>query len=202
MRLKHRRKSRYSSGLSFYEDKVTINRHVVKEVLLWILTTLVALLLAFLCFQCFGFRVNVSGGSMEPGIEDGRSVLVNRLSYRIVSPQRGDVIAFYPGGDEEMKPSIKRVVALPGDTVQISDGVLLVNGIPSALQDIFGTIEDAGMVSIVMILEEGEYFVLGDDPQQSEDSRSAGIGMVEEEDIIGEVWIALPYQGSFLKKVE
>ena len=194
MRRNRKKRSRYSSGLSFYEDKKTVNLHAIREGLLWILTTVLAIALAFLCWQGFGKRVCVTGSSMDPEIVSGQSVLINRLAYQFADPERGDVIAFYPGGDENLQPSVKRVVAIPGDTVQISDGVLLVNGIPSALQESYSSIDEAGIASGEIELGDEEYFVLGDNPSMSEDSRSAGIGTVSLSDIIGEIWVVLPTQ--------
>ena len=115
-----RKRSRYSSGLSFYEDKNTVNTSRIVEALLWVSYTVIALFLAVICFRSFGFRIGVLGGSMEPGIVQGQNVLVNKLAYRMSTPQRGDVVAFYPGGDDKMHPSVKRVVAIPGDSVRSS----------------------------------------------------------------------------------
>ena len=93
-------------------------------------------------------------------------------------------------------------MAIPGDTVQVVDGVLLVNGIPCALQESYSSIEDEGTAGNLITLEDEEYFVMGDNPQESEDSRSAGIGTVGEEDIIGTVWLALPGGGAGLTFIE
>ena len=89
-----RKRSRYSSGLSFYEDKNTVNTSRIAEALLWVSYTVIALFLAVICFRSFGFRIGVLGGSMEPGIVQGQNVLVNKLAYRMSTPQRGDVVAF------------------------------------------------------------------------------------------------------------
>lgn len=197
-----RKRSRYSSGLSFYEDKNTVNTSRIAEALLWVSYTVIALFLAVICFRSFGFRIGVLGGSMEPGIIQGQNVLVNKLAYRMSTPQRGDVVAFYPGGDDKMHPSVKRVVAIPGDSVQILNGVLLVNGIPCSYSDGYSSISEAGLAADMEILEDSQYFVMGDNPEDSEDSRSAGIGTVQDEDIIGSVWLALPADGSRLHRVE
>ena len=202
MRRKRKRRSRYSSGLSFYEDKKTINRKALREGLMWAVTTAAAIALAVICWRFFGMRVVVTGFSMSPGIASQQSVLINKLAYQFSDPDAGDVIAFYPGGNDNLQPSVKRVVAVPGDTVQIVDGVLLVNGVPSGLQDSFQHIEDAGIASDEIVLEEDEYFVLGDNPSYGDDSRSAGIGTVDQTDIIGEVWVALPSEDASLHFVE
>lgn len=199
---RRRRKSSYSSGLSFYEDKKTVNLHAIREGILWALATVLAIVLAVVCWRCFGTRVVVSGASMDPEIAAQQSVLVNRLAYQFSDPQAGDVIAFYPGGDENLQPSVKRVAAVPGDTVQIVDGVLLVNGETSELMELYTVIEDAGTASGELVLDEDEYFVLGDNPSRSEDSRSAGIGTVSLTDIIGKVWIALPAEEGTLHLIE
>lgn len=101
-----------------------------------------------------------------------------------------------------MHPSVKRVVAIPGDSVQILNGVLLVNGIPCSYSDGYSSISEAGLAADMEILEDSQYFVMGDNPEDSEDSRSAGIGTVQDEDIIGSVWLALPADGSRLHRVE
>lgn len=196
MRRKRKRRSSYSSGLSFYEDKKTMNFHALREALMWILSTAIAITAAVVCWRCWGLRVVVSSSSMAPGIASQQSVLINTLAYQFSDPEAGDVIAFFPGGNENLQPSVKRIAAVPGDTVQIVDGVLLVNGAVSDLQDSYLNIEDAGIASNEILLEEDEYFVLGDNPSQGEDSRFAGIGTVDLTDIIGEVWIALPSENA------
>lgn len=195
MRRNHRR-SRYSSGLSFYEDRNTGTGRTLFEAFLWIVYSVIAVFFAVVCFRNFGFRVSAIGSSMEPGIHAGQNVLVNRLAYRMSTPSAGDVIAFYPGGDENMHPSIKRVVAVPGDSVQVLDGVLLVNGVPCTLEDSYSSVSDAGIAENLVLLEDNEYFVMGDNPSESEDSRSAGIGAVRESDMIGRVWLRLPMMHS------
>lgn len=160
--------------------------------MLWVVYTGIALLFAVVCFREFGFRVRVIGNSMEPGIEANQNVLVDRLRYRFSTPSAGDVIAFYPGGDSNMHPSVKRVVAGPGDSVQVVDRVLLVNGVPCTLENSYSAIEDAGTAENLTLLDDNEYYVVGDNPSESEDSRSAGIGPIREGDIIGKIWLVLP----------
>ncbi len=188
----NRRRTRNFTGLTFYEEKGASKAQRLAEALQWLAYTVIALFLAIVCFRFFGFRVSVLGGSMEPEIAAGQNVLVNRIAYRMSSAERGDVIAFYPGGDERMHPSIKRIVAIPGDSVQIINGVLLVNGVPSTYSENYSSIQKAGLAEDLLILDDGEYFVMGDNPQESEDSRSASLGMIAEENIIGKVWLTIP----------
>ena len=186
------RRRRRSSGLSFYEKESKIKLRFVKELLVWLLYTAVAVLMAVVVVEAFGYRASVIGASMEPGLTNGQNVLVDRVVYRISSISRGDVIVFYPGGNEATHPYIKRVVAGPGDTVQIVDGELLVNGFPDPGNEEYDKMEDAGIAADVVTLGDGEYFVLGDNRNNSEDSRSAGIGAVTESAVIGKAWLSLP----------
>ena len=183
---------RRKQGLSFYEKKEIVNTEILKEIALWILYTVIAVFIAFFAVYYFGDRISVIGTSMEPGLVSGQNVFVNRLSYRISSPKRGDVIAFYPGGNTDAHPYFKRVVAVPGDVVQILDGELMVNGVPDPDSDEYDKMEDAGIAEEPLTPGTAEYFVLGDNRNNSEDSRSAGIGAVKEATIIGRAWLSLP----------
>lgn len=186
------RRRRRSSGLSFYEKQSRINANIIKEIVLWILYTATAILMAFVLVSAVGYRVSVIGASMEPELENGQNVLVNRVIYRLKDISRGDVIVFYPGGNTATHPYVKRVAAVPGDTVQITDGKLLINGFPDADNDCYDLMEDAGTAAEMITLGEDEYFVLGDNRNNSEDSRSAGIGLVSASSVIGKAWLALP----------
>ncbi len=181
-------------GLTFYQRKRRVSRGIIREILLWLLYTAVAVFLAYCVVSFFGFRVSVIGPSMEPTLEEGDSVLVNRISGRIGAISRGDVIAFYPGGNTSAHPYIKRVVGIPGDTVSISSGVLSVNGVPENRG--YDLIEDPGEAAEQITLGDNEYFVLGDNRNNSEDSRSAGIGNVTSDMIIGKVYFAITDAGT------
>ena len=193
--MKRKKRSRYSTGLSFYEDKASPAGDRIADLFYWGVYTVIAIFLALVFYNCMGFRVSVLGNSMEPEFSSGQNVLVNSIAYRMRSPDRGDIVAFYPGGDKKMHPSVKRVVAIPGDSVQIVNGVLLVNGVPSTWSDEFSNIAEAGIAEDLILLGDSEYFVMGDQPQESEDSRSAGIGLIQDDTIIGKVWLALPTIG-------
>ena len=125
-------------------------------------------------------------------LQPGQNVLVDRMHYRIASIEPGDVIVFYPGGNEDAHPFVKRVAAGPGQTVQITDGTLLIDGVPAPGAENYDKIEDPGLAKNPVTLGEDEYFVLGDNRNNSEDSRSAGIGNVSGGDVIGRAWLSLP----------
>ena len=123
---------------------------------------------------------------MSPALKNGDVVLVNRLIYQIKGPARGDIIVFRPGGNENTHYSIKRVVGLPGETVQIIDGSVYIDG-EEAERDIYAAdIEYAGTAEEPVELGEDEYFVIGDNTGVSDDSRTEDVGNVRLADIGGE----------------
>ena len=125
---------------------------------------------------------------MSDQLQDGDQVLINRFVYKFTKPKIGDVIVFLPNGNEKSHYYIKRVVAAGGDTVQIIDGVIYVNGAPSEKVHFSGTISDPGVAAEPITLEADECFVMGDNPGGSEDSRFANIGNVKSDYIIGKAW--------------
>lgn len=141
-------------------------RSVAREVLETIVLTLVIFLLVRTVVQNF----RVEGMSMEPNFHDGQFLLINKLAYRLGEPQRGDVIVFrYP-----LDPSrdfIKRVIALPGETVEIRGGQVLINGQPI---DDPATVREASYNYPATVLRPEELFVLGDNRPNSSDSHSWG----------------------------
>ena len=126
---------------------------------------------------------------MEPTLENGQQIYIDRFTYILSSHKAGDVVAFLPNGNENSHYYIKRVVAGPGDKVRIADGTLYVNG----QQSIWVTerVLDAGIAENELILGSGEYFCIGDNPNNSEDSRFSSIGMVKKKHVIGKVWMVL-----------
>lgn len=179
--MKRRRK-----GLNFYHRKKKISTSVIREIFSWIVITFLAVFLAFALTYFVGLRTNVIGVSMEPGLTNGQGILVNRFAYRMLSPKEGDVIVFLPNGNQNAYYYVKRVVAVPGQTVLIEDGILYVDGEP--YEGITDLIVSPGIAENEIKLGSDEYFVMGDNVNSSEDSRSANIGPVEKKTIIGRAW--------------
>jgi len=175
-------------GLSFYEKKKKISKEMVHEILVTIFYCFAAVLIAFVLVFSFGMRVSVIGVSMEPALFNGQEVLIDRFSYKLLSPKRGDIIAFLPNGNKNSHYYLKRVVGLPGETVQIIGGYVYIDGILLEEDESYDKIADAGIADIQISLGTDEYFVLGDNRNNSEDSRSGNIGAVKKDTITGKAW--------------
>lgn len=173
-------------GLTFYQKEKKVNASLIKEIISTIVGCLITVAFAFVLVYNFGISTGVIGISMEPTLENGQTVFIDRFSYSFISPRVGDVIAFLPNGDQNSHYYIKRVVAADGDRVQIRDGILYVNGLISPYN--FDKIEEAGIADVEITLGTDECFVMGDNCNNSEDSRSANIGIVKKSYIFGKVW--------------
>ncbi len=178
-----------NKGLSFYKKKKKISRELLREIFNWIFGIALSVFLAAVVVVFLGKSTRVVGMSIEPTLENGQQIFIDRFLYILSSPKAGDVVAFLPNGNENSHYYVKRVVAVPGDKVRIADGTLYVNGQESRW--VTERILDAGIAENEIILGNKEYFCIGDNPNNSEDSRSANIGPVEEGDMIGKAWFHL-----------
>ena len=175
-----------SKGLSFYKRKKKISSALIKEIFSWIFGILISVFLASVLVYFLGMSTYVVGVSMEPTLYNSQKIFINRFTYVISSPKRGDVVVFLPNGNENAHYYVKRVVAVPGDRIWMKDGVLYVNGLESEWNT--DKILDPGIAENEFTLKSDEYFCLGDNINNSEDSRSANIGPVSEKDMLGKVW--------------
>ena len=182
---------RNRSGLNFNKKRRKIEAAVVKEIFTWITGVFVAILLAFVLVYCVGMTTSVIGISMQPTLENSEKIMVNRFVYMISSPKQNDVIVFVPNGSVNSHYYVKRVVGTPGDTVQIVDGHLYINDELFAYEDKYDEMAHAGVAENKITLKKGEFFVLGDNRNNSEDSRSANIGIINKKNIIGKAWLHL-----------
>lgn len=151
---------------------------------------LIAAFLAFVIVYFVGIRTSVIGVSMEPALYQRQGILINRFAYKLANPRAGDVVVFLPNGNQNTHYYVKRVVAGPGETVQIREGILYVNG-KAVEDDTYDLIADAGIAEHEIKLGNDEYFVMGDNCNSSEDSRSGNIGPVSRDDIVGKAWFKM-----------
>lgn len=164
---------------------------LLKEVLAWIIQIALTVLLAFTFVYFIGLRTSAVGQSMADTIYSGDNILVNRFIYAVTDPKPNDIVVFKPNGNEKSHLYIKRVIGVPGDTVQIINGIVYVNGEVFSEAVSVSSIEEAGIAAEPITLQKDEYFVLGDNRNNSEDSRFANIGNVKKEYIIGKVWFRI-----------
>jgi signal peptidase I len=183
-----------SKGLSFYKRKKKISPVLIREIFAWLFGIMTAVLLAGVLTYFYGMSTNVVGVSMEPTLYNSQQIFIDRFIYTLSTPKVGDVVVFLPNGNENAHYYVKRIVAVSGDRVQIREGFLYVNDQLSEVMP--GKIVDPGIAENVLTLAGGECFCIGDNPNNSEDSRSANIGPVKDEDILGKAWLRLSQEES------
>jgi signal peptidase I len=127
---------------------------------------------------------------MENTLDDGDNLIVEKLTYRFKDPERFDIIVF-PFRYEEKTYYIKRIIGLPGETVQIVDGDIYING--EILEESYGreVMKYSGQAADPITLGEDEYFVLGDNRNDSSDSRDPSVGLIKRDEIIGRAWLRI-----------
>ena len=179
------------TGLDFNRRKKDVNFPLLKEIFSWIIEIAIVLMMAFVLVYFIGMRTSVVGQSMSETLENGDQILVNRFMYKVIGPKANDVIVFLPNGNEKSHYYVKRVIGVPGDTVQIKNGRIYVNGTEFTEKVDVASIEDTGLAADAVTLGDDEYFVLGDNRNNSEDSRYANIGNIKREYIIGKAWFVI-----------
>lgn len=165
-------------------------KSILKELLVWLLVIAVGVVASYLVVTFVGQRTQVSGESMETTLSDGDHLIVDKISYRFNDPQRYDIIVF-PYRLEKNIYYIKRIIGLPGETVQIVNGYVYINGVQ--LDEHYGNevMEEAGLAAEPITLGADEYFVLGDNRNNSQDSRAANVGVIHRDEILGRAWVRI-----------
>lgn len=170
-------------------------KKIIKELLDTSIYLLVVLVLTYLVITFVGQRTEVSGSSMETTLSHGDNLIVDKISYRFNEPERFDVIVF-PFQYQEDTYYIKRIIGMPGETVRIDEeGTIYIgdeNG-EHVLEEFYGmeTIQFPGRAYETVVLGEDEYFVLGDNRNNSTDSRMQEVGNIHRSDIIGRAWVRI-----------
>lgn len=168
-------------------------KKVMKEMIVTGLYLLGVLCLTYLVITYVGQRTEVDGESMSTTLSDGDNLIVDKISYRFNDPERFDIIVF-PFQYQKDTFYIKRIIGMPGETVQIdSDGNIYIDG--EVLSESYGMEiikeENIGIASEPITLGEDEYFVLGDNRNNSRDSRDPVVGNIHRDDIIGKAWLRI-----------
>ena len=163
----------------------------MRELFGWVLYILIVVGLTYLILTYVGQRTRVSGHSMETTLSDGDNLIVDKLSYRFGDPKRYDIIVF-PYKYKENTYYIKRIIGLPGETVQVTDGYAYIDG-ELLESDVYGAeiMDNSGIAGEPLTLDEDEYFVLGDNRNNSSDSRDPSVGILTREDLLGRAWIRI-----------
>ena len=174
-----KRRRRESAGMRF-----------LKKLMSFGLFLLVVLGITYLTVHFVTNRTLVHGSSMEATLSDGDSIMTDKLSYRFNEPERFDIISF-PFQDPTHPYLIKRIIGMPGEKVQITGGKIYIND--QELQESYGLeiIKSGGLAEQPVLLGADEYFVMGDNRNDSTDSRFAEVGNVKRADIIGRAWLQI-----------
>ena len=172
-------------------DEKMSGKDIAKDVFSVIINVVICFAVVFLITNYVGQRTVVSGSSMEDTLSDGDNLIVDKISYKFHDPERFDVVIFpYDEDNEEGTYFIKRIIGLPGETVYIdASGNIYIDG--EILDESYGTevINRAGLASTEITLGDDEYFVLGDNRNNSTDSRI--IGNIKREEIVGKAWLRI-----------
>lgn len=170
-----------------YEEK---KPGILREILGFLVYVAVVVGITFFIITFIGQRTYVSGSSMESTLSHGDNLIVDKITYRFASPKRYDIIVF-PFRYKENTYYIKRIIGLPGETIQIQDGVIYIND--EVLTESYGreVMKSSGLAEEPIVLGEDEYFVLGDNRNASSDSRDPSVGNILGEDIVGRAWVRI-----------
>jgi signal peptidase I len=174
-------------------------RHEWKQFLREILETVGLAVILFLAINIISARVRVEGYSMLPTLDNGEYVLISRLSYKLGSYQRGDIIVFrppmypdapfwqhlfgLPGFDDNYEDYIKRIIGLPGETIKISNGNVYINNVQLVEPYIYAPPDYSNEWTV----PQGQLFVLGDNRNNSADSHAWGF--LPEQNVLGKALV-------------
>ncbi|MEF9941268.1 MAG: signal peptidase I [Lachnospiraceae bacterium] len=177
--------------MSYVDRKENEKPHsIMRELMGWVIYLFIIVGLTYLIITFVGQRTKVSGSSMETTLSHGDNLIVDKISYKFREPERYEIIVF-PYKHQTNTYYIKRIIGLPGETVQVKNGNVYING--EELGEHYGTevMQQAGIAEEEIQLGEDEYFVLGDNRNHSSDSRDPSVGVLKREDLMGRAWVRI-----------
>ena len=180
-----KRKKKKLQRIEFQRDTALdfVKSEKGRPVFAWIFQIAVTLALAAVVAIFFFQSITMEESSMEPTLQTGERFFINKLVYKFTSPDRGDIIAFTKDGSDDAPIHIKRIIGLPGETIEIRDGVIYIDGQVYQEDEDLPQITNPGLAEDGVSLDNDEYFVLGDNRINSTDSRM--IGAISKEQIQG-----------------
>lgn len=189
-----RRRRRYRSS---YDRQEFDLKTFLSEIGQWAVAILIIVIIAY-SIVTFGVQtVTMVGQSMNPALANQDVLLVNKASYVIKKPKRYDIVAFKLKEEQDGYFNIKRIVGLPGEKIQIMNGKIFING--DMLKDLpfDDLIMTEGLAVEEIELGSEEYFVIGDNCNNSEDSRYVNIGNISEKEITGKIVFRIKPRSEF-----
>ena len=192
-----KRKKKKLQRIEFQRDTALdfVKSEKGRPVFAWIFQIAVTLALAAVVAIFFFQSITMEESSMEPTLQTGERFFINKLVYKFTSPDRGDIIAFTKDGSDDAPIHIKRIIGLPGETIEIRDGVIYIDGQVYQEDEDLPQITNPGLAEDGVSLDNDEYFVLGDNRNNSEDSRYVDIGVIESSRIEGKLWmVTAPFE--------
>lgn len=178
------------SRKSYFHKKARLEttptaKKIIKEIVIWVLLIILTITASYFMTTNIFVKTSVSGVSMEPTLNEGQIVIVNKFEYYLKKPKRNDVIVYKQSNKEHSYFELKRVIGLPGETVKIKNGLVYINDEVMKEKVKTDIIQNGGLAEEGVRLDDNEYFVLGDNRNDSEDSRFASVGNVLKNEILG-----------------
>ena len=169
---------------------MTMQERIVKELREWVPYICIALVLSFAITRFVGQRTKVDGESMQNTLYNADQLITDKISYRFTEPERFNIVVF-PNPQNTKEHYIKRIIGLPNETIRIADGNIYIN--EELLEENYGraAIINPGMAGESITLGDDEYFVMGDNRNNSTDSRSERVGPIKRENLIGKAWVRI-----------
>ena len=168
-----------------------------RNITTWIVEIVIVLALSAVFSYIFCSSVTVLESSMDPTLQAGNRVMINRVSYTVGKIKRVDLIAYTNSDSTDASVHVKRVIGLPGEKIQIRDGLILIDGQTYIEERAFPSMNSGGLAENGVTLGNEEYFVLGDNRNNSEDSRFTDVGNIPARAVMGKVWLIVSPLSSF-----